>query len=259
MNVRRRLIGLVALLALAVPLLVTEPALAAGSVTPAKNDLEDSGSGWKVFLTIKLGKKPSMAHQPVRFIFTPTVIYETFMDDSKPGEQTRSLPQGKDVTPLVESMDLSFGDVKGNIWDTTKFDFTIRRDRGFMSGEYDVEVRDGDGKNIGSKFKLKLGGKNELVDRRALVFAGDKKKKKEGPDDKKADEPKKDEPKEDPKPAEPPAEEKKDGAAPPPDIKTKPGGCGCQMPGQPAGDGLLIVTAAVAVGLGALRRPRRRS
>lgn len=262
MNVRRRsrVVGMLAILALAAPLFVVQPAFAAGTVTPSKTDLEDGGGGsWKLLITIKLGQKPSTAHKPVRFIFTPLALYETFLDDTKPGEQTRSIPQGKDVAPLVETLDVSFGDVQGNLWDTTKFDFVIKRARGFQAGEYQVELRDDDNKVIGRAFKLKLGGKNEVIDRRAMVFAANDKKKKDKPEEKK-DEPKPEEKKDDAPP--PPAETKDDkkdaGAQPPPEVKPKQGGCGCQLPGAPEAPGSLATVSVVALALGSLGRRRRR-
>jgi MYXO-CTERM domain-containing protein len=253
----RGLKGLLAVSALLFPLLTQRPALAGGTVTPAKSQLEDSGSGWKLLVTLKLDKKPPSPHQTYRFLFKPTVIYETFMDDTKPGEQTRRLPQDKSVDALVESLDVGFADAKGDVWTSTKFDFTIRRDRGFQSGEYKVEVKDSDGRTVGRPFTLVLGGKNEMIDRRAMVFAGEKKKKAPPPEDKP---PVKDEKPADAAPAEPAAPkppEDKPAAAPPPEIKQKPGGCGCEVPsGAPAGEGAML--AVVALGIGLSRRRGRR-
>jgi len=117
---------------------------------------------------VKLGKKPANPTQTFRFIFTPTNIFETFLDDAHgDAEQTRNVPQGKDADPVRASLDVSFSDMKGQIWDTTKFDFTIRRDNGVFAGEYNVEVRDSDNNAIGKPFKVKLAGKNDVVDRRA--------------------------------------------------------------------------------------------
>lgn len=257
---RTCLAALVAGVALTTPLLVVTPALAYGTVTPAKTDLEDNGNGWKLQVTIKLGKKPATAHQPMRFVFTPVMLIETFMDDSKPGEQTRTIPQGKDVQPLVENMDVSFGDVQGNIWDTAKFDFPIKRERDFQAGEYSLAIQDSDGKAVGQAFKIKLNGKNTMIDRRAMVFAGGDKKKKDKPDEKKADAAPTDTPAAAAAPADAPAAARADApaAAPPPEVKPKQGGCGCQVPGsEPAG--VPGVAALVALASGALAaRSRRR-
>ncbi len=262
MNLRSRLATLMAVVALASPLLVTSPVFAYGSVSPTKSELEDNGTGWKLNITIKLGKKPATAHQPMRFVFTPQVLYETFLDDTKPGEQTRNIPQGKDVEPLIENLDVSFGDVQGNLWETTKFDFPLKRERGFQAGEYSVAIQDTDGKAVGSAFKIKLAGKNTVIDRRAMVFAGGGPKKK--PEEKKPDAPPADNaaaaPAETPAPATttPPGVGQV-AAEPPPEVKPKQGGCGCQLPGgesTPAGSAVL---AAFAVATGTLAARSRRS
>lgn len=163
---------------LAVPVLVTTPAFAGyGSVTPATKVLPEATGGWKMALTVKLPKKPDPAYQTYRFFFTPTVLYETFLDDNKPGEQTRNLPQDKNTKPMVESLEVGFSDARNQVWDTTKFDFVIKRDRGFEAGKYKVEIRDTNDKTIGSPFEIELSGKNPVVDRRAMVMSGTPRKK----------------------------------------------------------------------------------
>jgi hypothetical protein len=245
------------------------PALAAGTITAAKTDLTESSGQWKVFLTVKLAKKPANAHQQFRFIFKQTVLYETFLDDAHgDAEQTRNIPR-PDVTPLIESMDINFGDVKGDIWTTTKFDFAIRRDRGYEAGEYKVEVRDADDHIVGSSFTMKLQGKNEVVDRRAMVMQDPgKKKKKPPPDEKPADAPKDnaaaaDAPKDKDAKDAPAGDAKKhdgdgDGAAPPPPVDPKKGGCGCEIPGghAPSSPTLPLLALATCAGLVAARRRR---
>ncbi|MCC6646133.1 MAG: hypothetical protein IT374_11245 [Polyangiaceae bacterium] len=244
------------LLALALAL-APAPAIAAGSITPVKTELTEIAGGWKIFLTIKLPKKPATPHQTFRFSFTKKVYYETFKDDAHgDAEQSRSVPI-TDAQPSVESLDVNFGDVKGNVWETTKLDFTIRRERGYEAGEYKVEVRDGDGRAVGQAFTIKLQGKNDTIDRRAMVMADGGKKKKEE---------KKEEKKEDAKPEEkaapasdapPPADaEAKPAAAPPPPVEKKAGGCGCEVPGPAReGHGALWLGAA-ALGLSLARRRR---
>lgn len=241
--------------------LAAPPVLAAGTIKPSRTELTEVSGGWKVFLEVKLGKKPATAHQPFRFVFKRTVLYETFLDDAHgDAEQTRSIPT-PDAADQIESIDVGFADAKGDIWDSTKLDFTIRRDRGYEAGEYKVEVRDSDNRLVGSAFTLKLQGKNTVVDRRAMVMQDPKKKKEK--------------PKEDPKPADDKKDEKKDdkgsdagtgsggggdddaakkAAAPPPAVPPKKSGCGCEVPGAPAPLGF----AAVALGLCALAVRRRR-
>lgn len=172
-----RLLRAARLVALALPLLVVTPAFAGyGSITPTTKTLPEVSGGWKMNLTVKLPKAPDPAYQTYRFFFTPVVLYETFMDDTKPGEQTRNLPQDKNTKPTVESLEVGFSDARNQVWDTTKFDFVIKRDRGFEAGEYKVEVRDTNDKTIGSTFTVKLDGKNPMVDRRAMIMTGTKKK-----------------------------------------------------------------------------------
>ena len=223
------------------------PALAAGTITPSRTDLTESDGSWKLFLTVKLGKKPPTPHQSFRFIWKQTVLYETFLDDQHgDAEQTRSIPR-PDAEPLVVSMDVNFGDVKGQIWETTKFDFAVRRDNNFEAGEYKVEVRDGDNHTIGQPFTIKLAGKNTTIDRRAIIMTESKKKKKPAADDaakgddKKGDD-KKDAAKDNAAASDAPKDtanakrggEGEDAAAPPPPVEPKKGGCGCEVPGGSA-------------------------
>ena len=92
-------------------------------------------------------------------------------------------------------MDVGFSDATGKIFKVTKFDFVIRRDHGFEAGEYDLKIkREDDGVQMGQTIRLVLKGDNPIVDRRAIVFAGDKPKSKKVEADKPADEEKKDEP-----------------------------------------------------------------
>jgi MYXO-CTERM domain-containing protein len=134
----------------------------------------------------------------------------------------------------------------------------IRRDHGFEAGEYDLKItRSDDGAQIGQTIKLILKGDNPIVDRRAIVFAGDKSKKGDKGDKK---EEKKAEPAQEEKKAEPAADEKKDepaaeGNAPPP-VPPKQGGCGCLVAGDagPEGAGALAV---VGIAVAVMRRRRR--
>ncbi len=239
--------------------LASPSALAAGSIKPARTELTEISGGWKVFLEVKLGKKPATPHQPFRFIFKRTVLYETYLDDAHgDAEQQRKIPT-PDAADQIESVDVGFSDAKGQIWDTTKFDFTIRRDRGYEAGEYKVEVRDSDNRPVGTSFTIKLQGKNPVVDRRAIVMA-DPKRKEKPKDDAKAADPPKDAPKDDAKPEAAPKTDDDakaaaaKSAAPPPPVEPKKSGCGCEIPAPSSPAGIV----AVAVGLSALAARRRR-
>jgi hypothetical protein len=251
-----RILRAVRLAALALPLLVVTPAFAGyGSITPASKLVPETAGGWKMALTVKLPKAPDPAYQTYRFLFTPQVLYETYMDDTKPGEQTRDLPQAKDVKPMVESLEVGFSDARNQVWDTTKFDFVIKRDRGFEAGTYKIEVRDTNDKTIGSPFVVKLDGKNPMVDRRAMIMTGGKKKE--------APAVKKDEPSSAPAaPAETSTSAPSaDGApasdapsAPPPPVKK-----GCAVSAVLPADGSSPVAYLLTFGLVGLAAARRRS
>jgi MYXO-CTERM domain-containing protein len=258
---RRPLIAALAALSLAAPSFAyaAKGKGKGGTVTVNTKPIVESGGGWKVLLTIKLPHKPATPHQTFRFVFVPLVIYETYVDDSGPGEKTRAIPQGKDVQPNVETMDVGFSDARGDVFDTTKFDFTIRRDRGFFAGEYQLEVSDGEGERLGQTLSLKLEGKNEVVDRRTMMLQGNVGPKKPPAASSAA-----------PPPASPGNEAASpalEGAVPrpedmgpdgPPSVEKK-GGCGCSVPGSveaPAAPTALLALAAV-LGVGRRARPRK--
>ncbi|HEU4411006.1 MAG TPA: MYXO-CTERM sorting domain-containing protein [Polyangiaceae bacterium] len=256
---RRPLLAALAALPLAAPSIASAAKGKGGTVTVNTKSIAESPSGgWKVLLTIKLPRKPATPHQTFRFIFAPLVIYETYLDDSSPNEKTRAIPQNKDVQPNVETMDVGFSDARGDLFDTTKFDFTIRRDRGFSAGEYQLEVTDGEGSRIGQPVTLKLEGKNEVVDRRTMMLQGNVGPKKPAPAASAA-----------PAPPAPPGNEAAapplEGAVPrtedmgpdgPPPVEKK-GGCGCSVPGSAEAPAWPALLAAAALGLTRRARPRR--
>jgi len=176
---------LLALVTVLFATLLASTALAYGTVkwkkTLIKEDVAGTQSSWKIELEFYLPKAPDMAMLPVKFEFMPTVYYERFQDDSSPNVQTRSVPLvGQQA--IIESVDLGFMDPgTGKIENRTRFAFRITRAHGFQGGEYRVTIRDGrNGQVLGTPVTLKLEGENEVIDRRAMVFAGNDKKKDEG-------------------------------------------------------------------------------
>jgi MYXO-CTERM domain-containing protein len=157
-----------------------QTAWAAGSIQYSKTHIQESNGGWHLQMTIIYGGKPSMAHVPMRFKFTPVAYFESYLDD-KHGEkpQKRTIPL-VGQTPINESVDVDFADTRGKIFDRTRFDFTITRSHNFAAGEYDVVVHRADGAQIGQKVKLILEGDNPVIDRRAISFV-DSSKKREDP------------------------------------------------------------------------------
>ena len=222
--------------------LAPRPARAAGSVQVASLSPQENDGKWKLQMTINYGGVPHIGHVPMLFIFTPTVLYERTLTDQSPERPIINKLPLQNQQAINESMDVGFADASGKVYATTKFDFVIRRDRGFEAGEYKLEIkRTGDGVRMGNVMTLKLLGDNPVVDRRAIVFAGDKKKKPAADATKKegdaADKGEKKEGEatetaapaegsagEEPAPAE--ATETADG---PPPVEPKQGGCGCRV------------------------------
>lgn len=261
----RLLRALLPLAALALVLLaLPRAAHAVGSVRVEQTKVEESDGRWKLKMTIDLGKVPDINYIPMMFSFTPTMLYERSLTDESPEKPVIIKKPLSNQQAINESMDVGFSDGTGKAFKVTKFNFMVRRDRGFEAGEYTLEIRrTSDNALIGNKIRLVLDGENPVVDRRAISFVGDTGKKK-----------KKDEPKDEPKPdadaaADPagdaPVDEPVDSAADPdiapdgPDpVPPKQGGCGCELAGTPSpsrGAALLILPLAAAV----LRRRRRRA
>lgn len=256
----RTIARLLACFLLSTVFFVASKAHAVGSVRAEKTTIDEVDGTWKVVLNVDYGGVPDINYVPVLLIFTPTMLYERSLTDAsgdKPVITKRPLSQQATIN---EQLEIGFTDGQGKAFRKTKFDFKIRRDRGFEAGEYDLEIkRSSDSKTIGTKFKLILNGDNPVVDRRAMVFAGEKKK---DPAEKKDGEEKKDEPVKDeshvkadgelePNPDEAPAA--------PPSEKPKQGGCGCHVIGETDGRapyGVAAILAGAAI-LGSRARKRR--
>jgi MYXO-CTERM domain-containing protein len=158
-------------------------AAAAGAVGrvewKSKTLKESEGHSWTVEVAIYLDRAPSVATLPMRFSFTPVVYYERSLLDGKEGPQLRNVPLvGKQ--PLVEGVDVGFMDPgTGKIEKRTKFSFKLKRGNGYEAGEYDVKIMDGrTDQTVGQQVRIVFQGENEVIDRRAMVFTGEKKKEK---------------------------------------------------------------------------------
>ncbi|WP_438003606.1 MYXO-CTERM sorting domain-containing protein [Sorangium sp. So ce321] len=242
---------------------------AAGTVTIADRSPKEDDGRWKLKMTINYGGAPHLAHIPMLFAFTPTVHYERALTDQSPEKPILNKIPLQNQQGINESMDVGFSDGSGKIFAITKFDFILRRDRGFEAGEYDLVIkRASDGVQMGQKQKITLQGDNEIIDRRAIVFTGEKKKKKDDKadkadkaDDEKSDEPANDaadEPASDAADAEPSSAELPPDEAPPP-VSPKQGGCGCRLAPDEAATpfALPLVALGAAVALARRRRGRR--
>ena len=261
--------------------LVAAVAGAAGRVQWKTTKLkETSGKAWNVEVAIFLARKPDVAHLPMKFEFEPMSYFERAMVDGKEGPVERTVPlQGRQS--LIESVDVGFMDPgTGKIQTRTKFVFKVTRAHGYEAGEYKVTIRDAtNGNMIGTPTTLTFDGENEIIDRRSIVFTGEKKKKAKSSDEKaegdkaggesgdKGEE-KKDEsssagegdaPAESTGGDEAAAASDDDGEPSPGDapdeVNGKPGGCGCRLPGSsPAGGTAVIGVLALFSALLVRRR-----
>jgi hypothetical protein len=164
-------------------------AAAAGRVEWKSKTLKESDNhSWTIEVSIFLSRAPDVATLPMRFSFQPVVYYERSLVDGKDGPQLRTVPL-QDKQPLVESVDVGFLDPgSGQIQKRTKFSFKVSRGHGYDAGEYDVTIKDGrTDASMGSPAHVVFQGENEVIDRRAVVFSGEKKKAKDDDADKKQD------------------------------------------------------------------------
>jgi MYXO-CTERM domain-containing protein len=258
-----------------VGLCLSSVASAAGRVQwKSKNFKERSDKSWNLELAIYLPSAPDVPHVPMKFEFQPEVYYERdMMDGDKLVERKVPLDNRQ---ALIESVDVEFLDSgTGKIEPRTRFTFKLTRAHGYEAGEYKVTIHDGrNDQAVGTPTTLVFDGENEVIDRRAMVFSGNDKKKKPDADAKKADDDKAasgDTKKaDDAKPASdsdsaPAAADSAD-ATPAPEakpsdepgtIKEKPGGCGCRLAGSSESGNAGLGFAALALSAVALRRRKK--
>jgi MYXO-CTERM domain-containing protein len=249
-------------------LLVAATALAAGRIDwKSKTFKERSDKSWLLELAIYLPRSPDVAYVPMKFEFQPEVYYERSLLDGHDGPVDRKVPL-ENRQPLIESVDVGFMDqATTKIESRTRFSFKVKRDLGYEAGEYKVTVRDTrNGQVVGSATTIIFDGENEIIDRRAMVFSGEKKKDKKpdekkaaADDDKKSDAADSDSDKQDAKSDDDakPAGDNSGGDKPPP-VEKKSGGCGCRLPSHAPSSGLeLAAPLALALAFGARRRKRR--
>lgn len=250
--------------ALVAVVLLAQSAWAAGSFKLRSTDVKEVSGAWHIFVTIELPKAPQTAHQPMRFLFTKTAVYERSLIDGK-NEPVTNRTVLQNQTPSTESLDVDFADGSGKIFKGTRFDFGLTRARGYEAGEYKVELRTKDGASVGSPVNLTLRGDNEVVDRRSITFNAKQSgiKKIDGVDAgakvAQAD---------DPPPVDNGGEVTPTGTAAPfvpadaynrtpeEDIKVKKSGCGCTTPGSRQVP--LALSLLPLVGVAALLARRRR-
>lgn len=268
-SARRAFVVLIAMLATILALPHTAEA-ATGTFKLKSNEANEVSGAWHIYVTIELPKAPLTAHQSMKFLFTKTMVYERSLVDGH-NEPVINRQPLQNQTPSIESLDVDFADPSGKIFKGTRFDFGLTRTRGYEAGEYKVEVRTSDGTTIGQPANLTLKGDNPVVDRRAIAFNAKEKsiKKVEGYDAG-ANQAKNDDA---PVAAanNGPAEVTPMGTATgfvPAEgmqetdeekIKTRPKGCGCDVPGQTGpGAALFFLLPVLGIGLVAVRRRNAR-
>lgn len=268
-----RLLGTLArvaapLAALALVLLVAGDARAAGAFKLKTTEVNEVSGGWHLFATIELPRAPALAHQPMRFVFTQLAVYERSLVDGR-SEPVNSRQTIANAGPTYESLDVDFADSSGRIFKGTRFDFHLTRTRGYVAGEYKVELRTSDGVTIGSSQTLTLKGENEVVDRRSIAFNAKDSKIKKVDDGVDAGTPAKGP---DVTPAAggngevqaagtPDSFIPKEGfeKTPEEDMKVKPNsGCGCEVAGASAPAGRAGAGLGLGLGLAAIVVARRR-
>ncbi|MBM4362954.1 MAG: hypothetical protein FJ104_09760 [Deltaproteobacteria bacterium] len=254
---------LLATLIAALTLLLAGPALAGGRVEWKSKTLKETESkSWTVEVSIFLNAPPDTAMIPVRFSFSPKVYYERTLMDGKEGPQLRKVPL-ENRQPLVESVDVGFLDPgTGQLQKRTRFSFRVTRGHGYEAGEYDVTIKDGrSDQTIGSTTRIVFDGENEVIDRRAITFSGEKKKpEKDESASKASDEPapeqKKQLTEDDPAfwAGGPKSTEDQEQHS---EVEPKRGGCQLGPSGASGGSALLLVAPAALALLATRRRARR--
>ena len=256
----------VALACLALVMTIASDASALGVFKLKSTEATEVSGAWHVYVTIELPKAPLTAHQTMKFHFTKTMAYERALIDghSEPVLNRQAL---QNQTPSIESLDVDFADPSGKVFKGTRFDFGLTRTRGYEAGEYKVEVKTSDGTNVGNSATLILKGDNPVVDRRAIAFNAKESgvKKVAGYDGGGAA------PTEDGPAAannnmgevtpsgiaQPFIPKEGYNKTPEEEIKERPKGCGCTVPGTSGPGSLLWLAPLAGLGLALQRRARR--
>lgn len=239
-------------------------ASAAGSVKPESSALKEEDGKWKLKLTIDYGGTPELQFIPMTFAFEQVVLYERALTDESGDKPVVTKKQLQNQPPMIESMEVGFSDGTGKMFKVTKFNFVIRRDRGFEAGEYMLTIKKADGgQQIGQKLRITLNGDNPVINRKSITFVDDKGKDDPSKVKSKADPgayDKKDDKKDDAGSSDSPPASSDGGASaePPPAVEPKQGGCGCRVAGEERAPSSAPGSAAAGLLLAAALAARRR-
>jgi MYXO-CTERM domain-containing protein len=233
-------------------------AAAYGNYRMRSTEAQESGGQWHLYLRIDLPNAPSLPHLPVKFMFTELTEYERALTDNSKDPVINRIPMQNQL-PKVESLDVDFADATGKIFKTTNYDFSLTRARGYEAGEWKMQLRTADGQDIGTAQTITLHGDNPVVDRRSISFAT---KPKEAKKDAGTEVAQND--------TAPTSTDVAAVGTPPPfvppegfqktdeeQIKTKPGGCGCDVPGEAQSSLAILASTAALVALALHRRKKR--
>jgi MYXO-CTERM domain-containing protein len=249
-------------------LLVSSAARAAGTFKLRSTEVNEVSGAWHIYCTVELPKAPSHAHQTMRFVFTPTAVYERSLIDGH-NEPVTNRQALQNQSPSSASLDIDFADPSGKIWKGTHFDFGLTRTKGYQAGEYEVKLRTSDGVDVGGAVRLTLKGDNPVVDRRAITFNAKEKSIKKVDtgldggtiakatvDDTAASPMSSDvQPSGKSEPFVPQSAYNKTAEE---EVKERPKGCGCTVPGS-AGGGIawLLVPGLAGIAIAVARRRRK--
>jgi hypothetical protein len=243
------------LVMLAISLFAVDAA-AYGTYRLRSTEANEAGGQWHIYLRIDLPNAPSLPHMPMKFSFTLLTEYERALTDGSKDPVLNRIPMQNQL-PKIESLDVDFADGTGKIFKTTNYDFSLTRARGYEAGEWKMQVKTSDGQDVGTPQTVTLHGDNPVVDRRSISFATKPKETKKDAGTEVAQN--------DTAPTS--TEVTPVGTAPPfipaegfqktdeEQIHTKPGGCGCDIPG-PTQSGLAVFVTGAALALLAIRRKR---
>lgn len=242
------------LVILAISLFAVDAA-AYGTYRLRSTEANESGGQWHIYLRIDLPSAPAIPHMPMKFNFTELTQYERALTDASKDPVINRIPMQNQL-PKIESLDVDFADATGKIFKTTNYDFSLTRARGYEAGEWKFQLKTADGQDVGTAQTVTLHGDNPVVDRRSISFTAKPKETKKDAGTEVAEN------------TMPTSTEVTAVGTPPPfvppegfqktdeeQIHTKPGGCGCDVPGTTQ-SGIAVFVTGIALGLLALRRKK---
>ncbi len=246
---------------------IASDAHAVGTFKLKSTEANEVSGAWHLYVKIELPKAPLTPHQSMKFLFTKTMAYERALVDGR-NEPVLNRQALQNQTPSVESLDVDFADPSGKVFKGTNFDFGLTRTRGYEAGEYKVEVKTSDGTAVGTAANLVLKGDNPVVDRRAIAFNAKEPgvKKVDGYDAGATKVAQNDEPSAANNMGEVTPTGTAQGFVPKEglqktseeEIKTRPQGCGCTVPGTTRGGALVWLAPLAGIGIALFRRARAR-